>query len=89
MNINKTLEELGSQKYITEQKMELLEKMKKINDLIFSAQENVIEIQEQGENINDFEPFLANYPFQLSFDEIRTKWGDVEEAKQIKKDFGG
>tara|TARA_R100000329_G_C7471268_1_gene165986 strand:- start:273 stop:542 length:270 start_codon:yes stop_codon:yes gene_type:complete len=89
MTIEKTLTNLGNQKYIAEQKMELLEKMKKINELIFSAQENVIEIEEQGEDINDFEPFLANYPFQLSFHEIRTQWGDVEEADQIKEDFGG
>ena len=34
-NIDKTLTNLGSQKYIAEQKMELLEKMKKINELIF------------------------------------------------------
>ena len=88
MTIEKNLNNLEKQKYITEQKVELLEKMKKINELIFSAQENIIEIEEQGEDINDFEPFLANYPFHTSFNEIRTQWGDVEEAKQIKEDFG-
>ena len=88
MTIEKNLNDLEKQKYITEQKVELLEKMKKINELIFSAQENIIEIEEQGENINDFEPFLANYPFHTSFNEIRTQWGDVEEAKQIEEDFG-
>ena len=88
MTIEKNLNDLEKQKYITEQKVELLEKMKKINELIFSAQENIIEIEEQGEDINDFEPFLANYPFHTSFSDIRTHWGDVEEAKQIEEDFG-
>jgi len=87
MTIEKMLQDLSNKSYVSEKKISLLNKMDQINKLIFSAQEDVIEIS-QFENINDFEPFLANYPFIHSFDEIRTKWGDVEEAKQIKEEFG-
>ena len=87
MTIEKTLNKLENKKYALEQKIELLKKMKKINELIFSAQENVIEIEQMNEDINDFKPFISNYPFNCSFDEISTEWGKLEEGEQIEKKF--
>ena len=87
MNINRILMKLENKKYALEQKIELLKKMKQINELIFSAQENVIEIEQMNEDINDFKPFLSNYPFNCSFDEISTEWGNIEEGEQIEEKF--
>ena len=87
MTIEKTLNKLENKKYALEQKIELLKKIKKINELIFSAQENVIEIEQMNEDINDFKPFISNYPFNCSFDEISTEWGKLEEGEQIEKKF--
>jgi len=58
--------------------LNILKSMQKINDQIFTIQELIIEYEQFGQKeINDFKPFVRNYPFQISFDEFSPSnyWG--------------
>ena len=64
--------------YYNKIELKILKSINKINQEIFSIQESIIDYEQFGQKqINDFKPFLRNYPFQFSFDEFSplNYWG--------------
>ena len=64
--------------YYNKIELKILKSINKINQEIFTIQESIIDYEQFGQKqINDFKPFLRNYPFQISFDEFSPSnyWG--------------
>ena len=54
--------------YYNKIELKILKSINKINQEIFTIQESIIDYEQFGQKqINDFKPFLRNYPFQFSF----------------------
>jgi tetrahydromethanopterin S-methyltransferase subunit B len=53
---------------------EIIKSMEIINEEIYKLQMLVDTYTMQGMDINEFKPFMTNYPFNASFDEIG-EWG--------------
>tara|TARA_Y100001937_G_scaffold81157_1_gene109785 strand:- start:382 stop:948 length:567 start_codon:yes stop_codon:yes gene_type:complete len=76
--VDETHNEIDRDIYYNKIELKILKSINKINQEIFSIQESIIEYEQFGQKeINDFKPFLRNYPFQFSFDEFSPTnyWG--------------
>ena len=76
--VDETHNQIDREIFYKDLELNILKSMQKINDQIFTIQELIIEYEQFGQKqINDFKPFLRNYPFQISFDEFSPSnyWG--------------
>jgi len=62
-----------------EKEVNLLKTIQVINDNIQNLHSAIEDYENLGFDINDYKPFLDNYPFGVSFCEINTMWGDTNE----------
>ena len=64
--------------------IELLECLKDFNELMRRIEkaienyENTVDHKFNYRSINEFKPFMDFFPFQTSFDDVPTNWGDVK-----------
>ena len=68
--------------------IKILKSIDKINKEIFQIQEHIIDYEQFNEKkINEFEPFIKNHPFQISFDEFNASnyWGSHGDDEFLNK----
>ena len=76
--VDETHNQIDREIFYKDIELNILKSIQKINDQIFTIQELIIEYEQFGQKqINDFKPFVRNYPFQISFDEFSPSnyWG--------------
>tara|TARA_R100000654_G_scaffold6028_1_gene16136 strand:+ start:392 stop:958 length:567 start_codon:yes stop_codon:yes gene_type:complete len=86
--VDETHNQIDREIFYKDLELNILKSMQKINDQIFTIQELIIEYEQFGQkNINDFKPFLRNYPFQISFDEFSPSnyWGCEGDEEYLNK----
>jgi len=62
-----------------EKELDVLQSIQEVNKGLDKLRNAIETYEAMGYDINDYKPFLDNYPFGNSFCEVGTDWGDTNE----------